>query len=168
MKEQLTSLFEYGTQANQRLLEVVAPLTAEQFSQKISSSFGSVHLTLIHILGAEMLWFALWQGRSPAYFPSEQDLPDVPALQARWAAFIAERRAYFAAVEESDLSTTVSWTQPSGQTFALPRWQIMFHCANHSTHHHSELAAMLTELGLEHDPNITNLLSFYLERARTQ
>jgi len=50
-----------------------------------------------------------------------------------------------------------------GQSFALPRWQVILHCANHSTHHRSEVAAMLTELG--HEPDSTDLLEYYLAHA---
>jgi uncharacterized damage-inducible protein DinB len=66
-------------------------------------------------------------------------------------------------LDEADLDTTVHWTNMRGQPFALPRWQVMLHGANHSTHHRSEVAAMLSELGYE--PASTDLLEFYLERA---
>ncbi len=55
------------------------------------------------------------------------------------------------------------WTNMRGQPFALARWQVMLHCANHSTHHRSEVAAMLSKLG--HEPDSTDLLEFYLGRA---
>ena len=166
MKEQLASLFEYGEWVNQRLLEAASPLTDEQFTQKSLSGFGSVHLTFVHVLGAEAMWFARWQGLSPKSMLAAQDLPNARALHERWATLIDERRAYFAAVGENDLGASVSWTNMRGQSFALPRWQVILHCANHSTHHHSELATMLTALG--HAPNSTELLEFYLERGGQQ
>jgi uncharacterized damage-inducible protein DinB len=163
MKEPLASLFEYGVWVNQRLLETTAALTAEQFTQTVLPGFGSVHLTFAHLLGAEVLWFARWQGQSPRTMLSPGDLPNMQAMHERWAGLIDERRAYFAAVAEAELSTSVSWTNMRGQSFALPRWQIILHCANHSTHHRSEIAAILTELG--HEPDSTDLLEYYLERA---
>lgn len=163
MKEQLVSLFEYGEWVNQRLLETAAALTAEQFAQAILPGFGSVHLTLVHLLGAEVLWFARWRGQSPKTILSAGELPTVQALSERWAELIGERRTYFDALDESDLATVIHWTNMRGQPFALPRWQVMLHCANHSTHHRSEVAAMLSELG--HEPDSTDLLEFYLGRA---
>ena len=166
MKEQLSSLYEYGAWVNQRLLEAAAALTEEQFTRKVLPGFGSVHLTLAHILGAEVLWFARWQGLSPKTMLSPSDLPTVPAIRERWAELIDERRAYFAALDEAELAATMHWTNMRGQPYALPRWQVMLHCANHSTHHRSEVAAMLTELG--HEPDSTDLLEFYLEHAGQQ
>ena len=166
MKEQLASLFEYGAWVNQRLLGAAAALTAEQFTQKVLPSFGSVHRTLVHILGAEVLWFARWQGRSPKTMLSPGDLPNVQAMRERWSELIDERSGYFAALEEAELGSSVRWTNMRGQSYALPRWQVILHCANHSIHHRSELAIMLTVLG--HEPDSTDLLEFYLERVGQQ
>jgi uncharacterized damage-inducible protein DinB len=163
MKELLSSLYEYGAWVNQRLLEAAAALTEEQFTRQVLPGFGSVHLTLVHLLGAEVLWFARWQGQSPKTMLSRQELPAAPAIRERWAELIDERRAYFAALDEAELAATLHWTNTRGQSYALPRWQVMLHCANHSTHHRSEVAAMLTKLG--HEPDSTDLLEFYLERA---
>jgi uncharacterized damage-inducible protein DinB len=94
---------------------------------------------------------------------SPLELPSVPAIRERWAELMDERRAYFAALEEAELVATMHWRNLRGQPYALPRWQVILHCANHSTHHRSEVAAMLTELG--HEPDSTDLLEYYLEHA---
>jgi uncharacterized damage-inducible protein DinB len=163
MKEQLTSLYAYGDWVNQRLLDEAAALTGEQFTQKVLPSFGSVHLTLAHMVGADVLWFARWRGQSPTSMLSEDDLTDVSVIRAQWAQVAAERQAYFADVQDADLAATVSWTNMRGRPYALPRWQVILHCANHASHHRSELAAILTELG--HEPQSTDLLEYYLEAA---
>ena len=163
MKDQLVSLYEYGAWANQRLLDAAAALTAAQFTQKVLPGFGSVHLTLAHMLGADVLWFARWRGLSPKTMLSPDDLTTVPVIRERWAELVEERGAYFAALDEAELAATVRWTNMRGQPYELPRWQVMLHCANHATHHRSEVAAILTELG--HEPKSSDLLEFYLEDA---
>ena len=163
METQISSLFEYGEWVTERLLDAAAKLTAEQFTQKVLPSFGSAHLTLAHVLGAEEIWFARWRGESPKRLLAPETVPDVNALRERWAALSAERRAYFAAADDAALNETMHWTNTRGQSFALQRWQVMLHCANHSAHHRSEVAAILTELG--HEPDSTDLLEFYLGRA---
>jgi uncharacterized damage-inducible protein DinB len=166
MKEQLITLYEYGAWVNQRLLETAAALTEEQFTRKILPGFGSVHLTLVHILGAEVLWFARWQGQSPKTILSPHELPTAAAIGERWAELIDERRASLTSLDEAELAATVHWTNMRGQPYALPRWQVMLHCANHSTHHRSEVAAILSELG--HEPDSTDLLEYYLGRSGQQ
>ena len=127
-----------------------------RFTRKIFPGFASVHLTLVHLLGAEVLWFARWQGQSPTTILSPIELPNVPAMRERWAELSDERRANLTGLDEAALNATVHWTNMRGQPFALLRWQVILHCANHSTHHRSEVAAMLTELG--HEPDSTDLL----------
>jgi uncharacterized damage-inducible protein DinB len=53
-----------------------------------------------------------------------------------------------------------------GQSFPLSLWQVILHIANHSTHHRSEATTILTEFGYE--PDSTDLLEYYLERAGQQ
>jgi uncharacterized damage-inducible protein DinB len=166
MKEQIASLYEYGAWVNQRLLDSAAAVTPEQFTRKVLPGFGSLHLTLVHILGAEVLWLARWQELSPKTVLSPVDLPTVTAIRERWAELIDERRANLAGLDEAQLAVTVHWTNMRGQPYALPRWQVILHCANHSTHHRSEAAAILSELG--HEPDSTDLLEFYLERSGQQ
>ena len=166
MKEEIISLYEYGAWVVGRLLEPAAAVTSEQFERKILPGFGSLHHTLVHLLGAEVLWMARWQEQSPKTVLSPEDLPTVTAIRERWTELIDERRANLAGFNEADLAVTVHWTNMHGQPFALPRWQVMLHCANHSTHHRSEAAAILSELG--HEPDSTDLLEYYLERAGQQ
>jgi uncharacterized damage-inducible protein DinB len=142
---------------------VAAELTPGQFKQKVLPSFGSVHLTLAHMVGADVLWFARWQGMSPKTMLSADELVTLSAIRSRWAEVVAQRRAYFAAIEETALTETAHWMNMRGHSYALPRWQVMLHCANHATHHRSEVAAILTALG--HEPNSSDLLEFYLNRA---
>lgn len=163
MLAQIVSLYEYGEWVTERLLSTAAKLTAEQFAQLALPGFGSAHLTLAHMLGAEEIWFARWCGESPKSMVAPEAVADVNALSERWAALRVARRAYFDAADDAALNETMQWTNMRGQPFALPRWQVMLHCANHSTHHRSEVAAILTALG--HEPDTTDLLEFYLARA---
>ncbi len=163
MKHQLTALFSYTDWANRRLLDAASLLSEEQFTRDIIPGFGSIHRTLVHMVGAEALWFARWQGASPRKMLSPDDLPTAEAVREQWASLMARRQENLAGMDEADFAAVVQWTNMRGQSFALPRWQVMLHCANHATHHRSEIAAILSELGYE--PPNTDLLKFFLEQA---
>jgi len=49
----LEELFDYSYWANDRLFEVAAQLTPEQFTKPVAGSYGSVRNTLVHVLSAE-------------------------------------------------------------------------------------------------------------------
>ncbi|HTX89963.1 MAG TPA: DinB family protein [Anaerolineales bacterium] len=163
MKEQISSLYEYGDWVNQRLLDTAAILTEEEFKRKVLHGFESVHQTLVHMLGAEVLWLARWEGQSPKSILAPADLMTVQAVRERWIDLNGERQAYLAGLKEAELDQNVEWTNMRDQSYVLPRWQVMLHCANHSTHHRSEVAAILTELG--HEPDSTDLLEYYLGQS---
>jgi len=167
MKELIASLYAHNAKVSQGLLEMARALTHEQFTQiGVVPGFGSVHLTFTHLLGAEVLWFQRWQGLSPKTMLTETDLPTLPALRERWTAFIEERRSNLEGMDEAALTETLHWTNMRGQSYSLPRWQVMMHCATHSTHHLSELAAMLTLFG--HEPEGADLLDYYLSKAEQE
>jgi uncharacterized damage-inducible protein DinB len=164
MKELISSFYAHNANVSQQLLGTAGLLTDEQFTQiGVVPGFGSVHLTFTHLLGAEVLWFQRWQGLSPKTMLTENELPTLPVLRAKWADFIEERRASLESLDEAALTETLHWTNMRGQPYSLPRWQVMMHCATHSTHHLSELAAMLTLLG--HEPEGADLLDYYLSNA---
>jgi uncharacterized damage-inducible protein DinB len=143
----IITLYDYTIWANGRLLAKIAPLTDAQRTQVFSQGYKSIFDTLIHTLAAETLWFARWRGASPRAILSRADVPTLADAQARWEALIGERRAFLSRLSETQLAQLAQWTSTRGEPYALPLWQIILHCANHSMQHRAELAAMLTDLG---------------------
>ena len=52
----LSRLYDYYYWANSKLFDVIAQLKAEQFTQKVSGSYGSIRNSLVHVLSAEWGW----------------------------------------------------------------------------------------------------------------
>ena len=61
--EEARALFDYNAWANRRSLEASAQLSPEQFTKSLGSSFSSVRDTLMHVCGAEWIWYERFQGR---------------------------------------------------------------------------------------------------------
>src|SRR5271156_6161507 len=68
--EDFRRLYDYNSWANHRTLDACAPLSEEQFTRDLRSSFRSLRDTMVHISWAEWLWLERWQGRSPDKFSS--------------------------------------------------------------------------------------------------
>ncbi|HEV8308492.1 MAG TPA: DinB family protein [Methylomirabilota bacterium] len=148
--EILGSLYEYGGWANERLLTMATQLADEQFRRRWSQGYQSIHETFVHLLSADLRWFARWKEETPPAPLAPADVPSIEALRARWAPLIAERRDYLAGLGEDDLRHVIRGRTVDGQVLELARWQGILQCANHGTQHRSEIAAMLTEAG--HSP----------------
>jgi uncharacterized damage-inducible protein DinB len=66
---------------------------------------------------------------------------------------------FLGALTSDQLAKTVAYTNTMGERYAYPVWQMMVHLVNHGTHHRSELAEMLTQLGSP--PPSLDLLVYY-------
>jgi uncharacterized damage-inducible protein DinB len=143
----IRSLYSYTTWANQRILEVAATLTPEQFRAPSGAGQPSVRDNLVHIMGAQWIWLARWQGASPSALPSPRAFPTVPSIAARWMAVDAETRQFLDHLPAGQLGQLVAYTNTAGQRWAYPLWQQILHQGNHATQHRSEVAAALTQFG---------------------
>jgi uncharacterized damage-inducible protein DinB len=159
--EVIRSLYGYSNWATDRLLALAVPLPAERTRERLGAGYDSIHSTLGHLLGAEVVWLSRWRGVSPSSVLTGADFDDLGTLTQRWATHKADQTAFLAALTPAQLAATVHYTNLAGQAFAYPLWQMMVHVANHGTHHRSELAEMLTRLGSP--PPDTDLLVYYGE-----
>jgi uncharacterized damage-inducible protein DinB len=82
--DEACALFDYNAWANRRSLDAAAQLSSEQFTKPLGSSFSSVRDTLMHICGAEWIWFERFQGRSHSKIPDFSQIQAVDALREHW------------------------------------------------------------------------------------
>jgi len=156
--EIIRNLYQYNAWANARILDTAAQLSPEQFRAEASASFGSVHGTLDHIMSAQWLWLARWQGSSPSAMLDPQAFPDLDALRARWDQIERETQDFVAACSETDLARIIGYRNFQNERWAYPLWQQMVHQVNHATQHRSEVALLLSQWG--YSPGWLDLLYF--------
>jgi len=158
MRDVVAVMYRYNDWANQRILDTAARLSSEQYRTDAGASFGSVHDTLVHIVGVQWLWLSRWKGTSPPALPRADAFPDLPAVRRRGAEVEAETREFVAALSEPDLERVVDYVNTEGERWAYPVWQQMLHLVNHGTQHRSEVAMVLTRFG--HSPGWLDFLYF--------
>jgi uncharacterized damage-inducible protein DinB len=161
--EDLRTFYDYNSWANHRTLESCAPLTPEQFTRDLGSSFRSLRDTLAHIYGAEWLWLERWHGRTPTALPSSSDFPDLETTRHRFAEIDRNLVDYVASLTAGDLQRVMEIKTTAGALHSQPLWQMLQHLANHSTYHRGQTATLLRQLGAK--PVSTDLIGFYRERA---
>lgn len=161
--EDFRRLYDYNSWANHRTLEACAPLTDEQFTRDLHSSFRSLRDTLAHILLVEWLWLERWQGRSPDKFPPATDFPTMETTRRRWAQVESNLLAYIASLKPEDLDRVIEHKTTLGVPQAAPLSQMLQHLVNHGSYHRGQVATMLRQL--DSKPIATDLIFFYRERA---
>jgi uncharacterized damage-inducible protein DinB len=161
--EEFRTLYEYDAWANGRTLNACAALTPEQFTRNLGNSFGSVRDTLVHIVGAQMIWLERLHGSSPAGLPKPDGYPDMAAVRAQWADTEPTLLAYVGGLSAADLDRILEFRNARGAVIRDPIGQILQHLANHGTYHRGQITTLLRQLGAA--PIGTDMIGFYRERS---
>jgi uncharacterized damage-inducible protein DinB len=140
-------LYEYDRWANARVLEVVRPLTREEFTREIESSHRSIRDTLSHILAAEWIWLMRWKGTSPTALLDPADFPDVASIGDRLAEVERDQMIFLDSLTDEQLHRKIAYTNTKGEKWQYPLVQLMQHVVNHSSYHRGQVTALLRLLG---------------------
>jgi len=156
--ELLHNLYDYNAWANARILDTAAQLSPGQLRAEANSNFGSVHGTLVHIMSAQWVWLARWQGNSPSAMLDPQTFDNLEVIHNRWEQIERETKEFVSACTQADLARIVEYVNFQGERWAYPLWQQMVHQVNHATQHRSEAAMIMSQWG--HSPGWLDLLYF--------
>ncbi len=158
----LQTLYDYNDWASARILDAAEHLNLDEFTAPRSLVWGSLRGTLVHALGAEMVWRQRCQfGATPASLPPETDFATLAALRTHWRAESQAMRGYVAGLSDEQVNGVMRYKNTKGVEFESILWQILLHVVNHGTQHRAEAAHLLTELG--HSPGNIDLI-LYLRR----
>jgi uncharacterized damage-inducible protein DinB len=160
---EIVALFEFNAWANRKVLGAAEALSVEQFRKELGSSFSSVRDTLVHIYGAEWIWFERLQDRSPAGFPDAKEFPDLRTLRTPWAEQEKSMLEYARRLSQTQLDEVMEYKTFSYGAMRNPRWQSMQHVVNHGSYHRGQVVTMLRQL--EAKGVGTDLISFYREKS---
>ncbi|MBN8657167.1 MAG: hypothetical protein J0M11_15640 [Anaerolineae bacterium] len=81
--EAFRHFYNYHFAENRKILEHVAALTFEQFTQKADYSRGSIREQLVHLFDAEEMWFSELRDAQPADpLPDTVEIDDRDAIHA--------------------------------------------------------------------------------------
>ena len=147
--EMLRTLYEYSAWARDRMLEAAGRLTPDQLQTPIPGVYGSIHETLVHMAASQWMWLERIQGRSPHVVPTGADFTSLDQLRAWWDEQHAAGLAYLATLADADLARVIHYTNAQGQAYTRRVWHALLQVVNHQTEHRSQVAAMLTQQGIE-------------------
>jgi uncharacterized damage-inducible protein DinB len=145
MVRHFQTLAYYNRIANERLYEVCAQLSDEEYRAARAGSFGSIHGLLNHILLGDTIWFSRFEGggaTTPALNTVLYD--EFPALRAARAAHDASIEAFFAALTDAALSRSFVYINNQGKNYVESAPVAFSHFFNHQTHHRGQLTVMLS------------------------
>jgi uncharacterized damage-inducible protein DinB len=148
--DDVRTLVDYHYWARDRLLDALVPLTSDQFTRDLSSSFPSVRDTLVHLYTADWGWHLLWRGQPLTAPPAAESFPDLASVRRAWQDQESQVRGFVATLAEEDIRGF---------------WKKLLHLVNHASYHRGQVTMMLRQLGVG-APNSQDMIIFYKERAQ--
>jgi uncharacterized damage-inducible protein DinB len=172
-KDDIQLLYEYDRWANNRVLNAVSTLNAEEFTRDLGGSFRSVRDTLVHIVGSQWAWLTYWKASSPSsafladLWPREEALfhpnafPELPAVQLKWAEVEKEQVEFVNGVTNESMRRMLPVYERQ-----VSLAHLMQHLANHSTYHRGQVALMMRQLSAT--PVATDFAMFLMMEGRQE
>lgn len=141
MKEKLLSLVAYTYWANSLIFTTLKEHNIQDEKIQIWAS---------HILNAEVIWLDRIeniQAQTSVFGKRASDtlLPMLLTCNNRCKELIQKS-------SEEELTHIISYTDSEGNPYTNELSDILFHLINHSTHHRSQIAARLRDLGIAPPP----------------
>lgn len=164
MKELLQPLAAYNLWANQRLIDAVTAVPPELQTQAITSSFDSLHKTLLHMLDAESIWWQRMKMQERIIIPSE-NAPD--STEEVGTALINQSKQWLdwtGNASELALEHVFHYHNLKGELFKMPVFQMLQHIFNHGTYHRGQLITLLRQVGVTKLPQTD--FSFWLRTKK--
>lgn len=140
--------YDYHFAENRKLWNsYIAPLTYEQFTQPAFYSHGSVRDQVVHLMGADEVWFCELRGVEPSDpFPTVT-FDDRKLIRSHWDGVEQMMRRYLAELQDEALLTKPIKEPEEDQVLSV--WQVLLHVANHGTDHRAQLLRVLNDLGVK-------------------
>jgi uncharacterized damage-inducible protein DinB len=161
----LNSLSRYNRWMNDKLFDAASRLTDETRKRDMGAFFKSIHATFNHILLADKVWLARFQGVvAPEGFMGPDGIrsldqilhDDFEVLRRERARTDEELAAWIAQITAPQLEAPLVFTR-RGQTQESPLWWSVAHLFNHQTHHRGQITTLLVQQGC--DPGTTDLIA---------
>lgn len=156
------TLFEFNSWANARTQQAVESLPEEKLYLDLKSSFGSIHGTLVHLVGAEDIWLQRLNGADPGIFMKKEQYPTYESVKAKWKKVETEWQKYLSTVTEDELARTLTLHTQKGDLVTQKVWQALQHMVNHSTYHRGQITTLIRQSG--GTPVGTDLIAFYRQQ----
>jgi len=163
-------LARYNRWMNDKLYAVAASLSDADRRRDLGAFFGSVHLTLTHILICDRAWLARLSANNDEFTFCDasgeriavaglvQDVyPDFDTLTTERCATDERILDWVETVGQTELEATVAYKDSRGNPYEHAMWLGLVHMFNHQTHHRGQATTLLKQLGV--DPGVTDLIA---------
>ena len=162
--KEFSRLYLYDEWATNKLIDAAEKVDTPKLQKDLGTSFGSLHGTLVHIYGAQLIWLARWKGSTPTSLPKVEEIPNLAELKSRWRKLRVELREFLNSKSEEQLQLSSPYHDFKGNPWSELMYQPIQHLLFHSMHHRGQVVTLLRQLG--EAPPQTDLIAYYRTAAK--
>ncbi len=140
-------LLAHNRWANDSLINACKSLSREQRDQSFEMGVGSLHKTIVHVLGAMRGWTDMLAEREVRERLETQQL-----TFDQIAAMAGEIADEFEAIVRAHPLDGIATGSRGDRTFSFARGAVLAHVTTHGMHHRAQAMNMLRQLGVEKLP----------------
>lgn len=146
MASMLSTFFAHNTWANLCLYDLCAELTPEQLETSMPGVFGSIGATLVHIAGSQEYFLGFLIGQQQdSPLDADDPFPGFELLRPR----VKASSEALEAVADTDTERMIARVRGDGRRYEVALSVTLLQAINHATEHRAQIAALLTQLGIE-------------------
>lgn len=154
----LVEIFRHNAMMNRRILDACRTLAPEQLAATAVGTYGTIGATLVHLANSQEGYAARLLDVPRPERLAEDPFPGFDAVAERLAHGDAQLEQA-AAKPDPARKVKVTGDDPPG-TWWMPVPLFLLQAVNHGTEHRSQLATILTQLGIE-PPNMDGWTYFF-------
>lgn len=148
MKEAILSLAQYHLWANNLMFQSLLHLEESLLKKEVTSSFPSLHATLLHVWDAESAWWQRIKLAERVVKPSEGFEGDAKDVIAGLQQVDRQLLDWVTVSPERALLHEMIYMSFKKEQFKQPVYEVLLHVFNHATYHRGQMVTMLRELGV--------------------
>lgn len=145
-REMLATLVDCHYWAHREMFKSLEPLSEEQYSRQIPSSFPSLRETVAHIVMAEEFLLSGLPG-STVVRTDTSALVTSAAARERLTQLESFCRALVAGLGDDGLSEMATLTFKSGRKAPVKVWQVLHQLVTHGPYHRGQVVTLLHQVG---------------------
>lgn len=146
-----TRFLQYNLWANERLTSWLLTIDRTALYEKTGSSFGTIDLTLQHILSAQIYWHKIISTEQINAFHQPVKENTVDEVIADLVASSQQLITDFSMLNEQQLIERIQ-ASDSNQS----RYEYILHVVNHSSYHRGQIVTMCRALGVTTEIPVTD------------
>lgn len=154
------ALADYNIWANNIAIGWLQQIDDQQWEKSVSSSFGSIRQTALHIASAEKIWIDYWKKEPDPVFLSAVFTGTKSELIDIWRKSSAGLKDFIEGCPEEYYLQEVIFKWPRAGEGRMEFAQTVAHVMNHSTYHRGQLVNILRQVGFTQLAS-TDLATYY-------